>query len=69
MDDTMIPIKQNKRFVIQWLSSLLLFAFLLLLSVSLELYKKLPVFGFIGYGLVILNLLWALNRRNFEGRD
>ncbi|WP_062261885.1 hypothetical protein [Endozoicomonas arenosclerae] len=55
-------IKRDQRFVIHWLFSLLLFVLLLALSLSLEIYKKFPVFGFIGYGIVILNLLWALNQ-------
>lgn len=58
----MLLLNKENRFVIQWLSSLILFCFLLTLSLSFEFYKKFPVYGFIGYGLVILNLLWALNQ-------
>ncbi|MGI9279602.1 MAG: hypothetical protein ACR2PX_08220 [Endozoicomonas sp.] len=55
-------IKRENRFIIHWLFSLVLFGLLLAFSLSFEVYKKIPVFGFIGYGLVILNLLWALNQ-------
>ncbi|KEQ19599.1 hypothetical protein [Endozoicomonas numazuensis] len=55
-------IKKENRFIIHWFFSLVLFGFLLAFSLSFEIYKKFPVFGFIGYGLVILNLLWALSQ-------
>lgn len=51
----------QRQFTVCWGASIVLFIGLFFISTQLNLYKQLPVYGFIGYGLVILNILWALS--------
>lgn len=57
----MKPFTEERLFVTLSLSSFILFCLLLVMSLWLELYEKIPAFGFAGYGIVIINVLWALS--------
>ncbi|WP_211830881.1 hypothetical protein [Kistimonas asteriae] len=55
-----MPAPRNRRFIYLWISSVLLFVALGTVSLSLDIYRWFPAFGFMGYSAVLVLLLSAM---------
>ncbi|MFK0572756.1 hypothetical protein [Endozoicomonas sp.] len=61
------PSTANRSFLFLWLSSVLLFFILGVLSLQFEIYRWFPAFGFIGYTTLLLLLLTTMSKASQKG--